>query len=155
MSEDRFPVWTFPVKDNAYKPVDGDTIKLHLDHGFGYTRWVSLRLKGLNAPESRTRNKLEKKAGLLVKECFYKLIEVELQGRKNGQLYASTEEKPKYAGRIIGRLWIDDMCVNDWLLDLDLAKPYMGGKRGFTKDELNLCIRNAEEVLADINEDLA
>ena len=47
--------------------VDGDTIDVILDLGFDIHLRARVRFAGINAPESRTRNPVEKQAGLAAK----------------------------------------------------------------------------------------
>lgn len=141
----------FPLKANEYEVIDGDTVKVMLDRGFNDYKWVSLRFLGLNAPESRTRRTLEKQAGLLVKEIVLKWIEA----RKGVQLFATSEEKPKFAGRAIGKLWgtsEDEDCLNDFLLNLGVVKAYEGGARNFTDEELGSIISKATIYLTSLIE---
>ena len=53
------------------KVVDGDTIDVILDMGFDIMYKQRVRLFGIDTPESRTRDKVEKKYGLKSKS-FYK-----------------------------------------------------------------------------------
>ena len=49
--------------------VDGDTVDIDIDLGFGV--WLHkerVRIYGIDTPESRTRDKVEKRFGLLAKE---------------------------------------------------------------------------------------
>ena len=55
--------------------VDGDTIDAHIDLGFDVHVKKRIRLAGINAPESRTRNKIEKKLGLAAKERLIQILE--------------------------------------------------------------------------------
>lgn len=112
--------------------VDGDTIDAEIDLGFDIKVTKRIRLGGINAPESRTRNKVEKKLGLAAKE---RLIEI-MDGAANCFELESTE-LGKF-GRVIGRLHIDKIagkdvitkvCVNDCLVKEGHAVEYDGGKR--------------------------
>ena len=47
--------------------IDGDTIDVLCDLGYGVKMELRLRLVGINTPESRTRNKAEKVMGLAAK----------------------------------------------------------------------------------------
>jgi micrococcal nuclease len=47
--------------------VDGDTVRLLVDLGFKVKLEVDARLYGLNTPESRSKDKAEKKRGLAAK----------------------------------------------------------------------------------------
>ena len=112
--------------------VDGDTVDAMIDLGFDITIKKRIRLGGINAPESRTRNLAEKKAGLAAKERLKELLEgsaneFELESTKLG----------KY-GRVIGRLHVSKLagkdtitqvCVNDKLVEEGYAVEYDGGKR--------------------------
>jgi len=112
--------------------VDGDTIDAEIDLGFDIKVSKRIRLAGINAPESRTRNKVEKKLGLAAKE---KLIEI-LEGAANC-FELESQELGKY-GRVLGKLHIDriagkdvitKVCINDELVKLGYATKYDGGKR--------------------------
>ena len=59
--------------------VDGDTIDALVDLGFDIQKSIRIRLVGMNAPESRTRDLEEKKLGLAAKA---RLIEI-LQSNEN------------------------------------------------------------------------
>jgi micrococcal nuclease len=51
------------------KVIDGDTIDVDIDLGFGVTLSNQrLRLYGINTPETRTRDLEEKRRGLIAKE---------------------------------------------------------------------------------------
>ena len=50
------------------KVIDGDTIDIILDMGFDIMYKQRVRLFGIDTPESRTRDKVEKKYGLLAKQ---------------------------------------------------------------------------------------
>ena len=112
--------------------VDGDTIDAEIDLGFDVKIKKRIRLAGINARESRTRNKVEKKLGLAAKE---RLIEM-LDGAAN-HFELESQELGKY-GRVLGRLLIDKIagkdvitkvCVNDCLVKEGHAVEYNGGKR--------------------------
>ena len=112
--------------------VDGDTIDAEIDLGFDIKVTKRIRLGGINAPESRTRNKVEKKLGLAAKERLKEMLEgaancFELESKELGKF-----------GRVIGKLHIDKIagkdvitkvCVNDCLVKEGHAVEYDGGKR--------------------------
>ena len=112
--------------------VDGDTIDAIIDLGFDVQVKKRIRLSGINAPESRTRNKVEKKLGLAAKE---RLIDI-LDGAAN-VFEIESKELGKY-GRVLGRLYINKLagkdvltqvCINDMLVKEGHATEYDGGKR--------------------------
>ena len=92
------------------KVVDGDTIDADIDLGFGVKIKKRIRLAGINAPESRTRNLVEKKLGLAAKD---RLIEM-LDGAANCFELESTE-LGKY-GRVLGRLHIVLISTNSIII---------------------------------------
>ena len=112
--------------------VDGDTIDAEIDLGFDIKVTKRIRLGGINAPESRTRNKVEKKLGLAAKERLKEILDgaancFELESKELGKF-----------GRVIGRLHVDKIagkdvitkvCVNDCLVKEGYAVEYDGGKR--------------------------
>ena len=112
--------------------VDGDTVDAIIDLGFDIQVKKRIRLAGINAPESRTRNKVEKKLGLAAKE---RLIEI-LDGVAN-VFEIESKELGKY-GRVLGKLYINKLagkdvltqvCINEILVTEGHATEYDGGKR--------------------------
>ena len=112
--------------------VDGDTVDAIIDLGFDVHVKKRIRLAGINAPESRTRNKVEKKLGIAAKE---RLIDM-LEGAAN-VFELESQELGKY-GRVLGRLHINKLagketltqvCINDCLVKEGHAVEYDGGKR--------------------------
>ena len=112
--------------------VDGDTIDAMIDLGFGVFVKKRIRLAGINAPESRTRNLVEKKLGLAAKERLKEMLE----GAANC-FELESSELGKY-GRVLGKLHINKLagkdtltqvCINDCLVKEGYAVEYDGGKR--------------------------
>ena len=65
----------FEYNFKLVKVVDGDTVDIDIDLGFGV--WLKdqrIRLMGIDTPESRTRDDEEKKFGLLAKEEVIKYL---------------------------------------------------------------------------------
>lgn len=107
--------------------VDGDTIDVMIDQGFGNFTKKRIRLYGLNAPESRTRDKAEKKRGLAAKKFVQDWVDADdlfhVQTFKDG--------RGKY-GRILGilkRPFSREWSLNRRLLSAGHAVKYFGGKR--------------------------
>jgi len=60
----------YEYKAKLDRVIDGDTIDCHIDLGFNVTLKERVRLKGIDTPETRTRDLEEKKRGLRPKnEC--------------------------------------------------------------------------------------
>ena len=106
--------------------VDGDTIDVTLDLGFDISYRGRVRFHGINAPESRTRDAVEKEAGLAAKRYVEDWV-----GALDQKVIIQTtlDDRGKF-GRILGRLLNEDgECLNDEMVSLGDAKPYFGGKR--------------------------
>jgi len=114
----------YEYKCTVLRVVDGDTIDVMVDLGF--ETWVKkrVRLFGIDCPETRTRDRKEKKAGLKAKDFTEKMI-VEF----NNQCRIKSKGIGKF-GRIIGEVFFDKSseeiyCLNDMLLDNGHAVPYL------------------------------
>jgi micrococcal nuclease len=57
----------YQYKAKLDRVVDGDTVDAMIDCGFSTFKKERIRLHGIDAPESRTRDKAEKKRGLAAK----------------------------------------------------------------------------------------
>ena len=116
----------FHYKATVDRVIDGDTIDVTLDLGFDISYRGRIRFQGINAPESRTRDAVEKQAGLAAK----RYVEDWTKGLENRVIIqTSLDDRGKY-GRILGRILNDEgECLNDEMVSLGHAKPYDGGKR--------------------------
>ena len=116
----------FHYKAAVDRIVDGDTIDVTLDLGFDIRLKSRIRFHGINAPESRTKDPVEKEAGLAAKRYVDDWI-----AAQEGQVIIQTtlDDRGKY-GRILGRILNDEGdCLNDEMVSLGHAVPYFGGKR--------------------------
>jgi len=116
------------------KVVDGDTIDVIIDLGFDIMYKSRVRLFGIDTPESRTRDLVEKKYGLLSKE----FLKTQL---KEGKIVIKThkdEETGKF-GRILGEIFVDGVNVNQLMCDEGHAVLYEGQNKSDIED---LHIRN-------------
>lgn len=114
----------YTYRGKLKRVVDGDTIDVYIDLGFDIHYFSRVRLAGINAPESRTRNLEEKKAGLAAKEY----VEQWFDKLGNEFIIKTTkEEKGKY-GRVLGTITDlkDQRCLNMDLVDNGLARLYDG-----------------------------
>ena len=116
----------FHYKATVERVVDGDTIDVVLDLGFDISYRGRIRFQGINAPESRTRDAVEKQAGLAAK----RYVEDWINGHEQRVIIqTSLDDRGKF-GRILGRILNDEgECLNDELVSLGHATPYDGGKR--------------------------
>jgi micrococcal nuclease len=99
--------------------IDGDTVDLDIDLGFGITLSHRVRLKGVNTAETRTLNLEEKQAGINAR------LWLEKELSKKGEWVIETTKEDKY-GRILGTLYLvgEPVTVNEKMLNEGIAKPY-------------------------------
>jgi|TARA_R110000824_G_scaffold52052_5_gene144679 endonuclease YncB( thermonuclease family) len=120
-------MYDYKIKRGSITVVDGDTIRCVLDLGFSILHKATIRLAGINCPETRTRNLVEKELGKKAKSRMKELVkgkEIELHCAK---------EKGKF-GRVIGILWVCDSPtvkrnLNRQMISEGHAREYTGGKR--------------------------
>ena len=108
--------------------VDGDTIDVTVDLGFDIHHSARVRMMGIDTPESRTRNKEEKKLGLASKARLKEM----LSGKKI-KIETSKEGKGKF-GRILADVIAVDkegneVNCNQQLIEEGHARPYFGGSK--------------------------
>jgi len=122
-------MYTYKIKLD--RVVDGDTVDALVDLGFNTWKKVRIRMVGMNAPESRTRDLEEKARGLAAKDRVKQLLE----GCEN--ITVKSHGVGKY-GRCLGELFIDKVdgqekltleSVNELLIKEGHAVEYHGGKR--------------------------
>ena len=114
----------YKVKE-VIKIVDGDTVDLLIDLGFETYRKTRVRMSGINAWESRTKNLKEKELGLAAKDRRRELCE---QAMEKESLKILSTKKEKY-GRYLGVLYGNGKNINDLLVSEGHAHLYAGGKR--------------------------
>ena len=115
----------FEYNATVTKVVDGDTIDAMVDLGFGTWKKVRIRMHGINAPESRTRDLEEKKKGLAAKA---RLIEMLEENEKHFILISHGVGK---FGRCLGEIYIKghNTSLNKQLISEGHGTEYFGGKR--------------------------
>jgi len=118
----------YEYKCNIIKVVDGDTVDVDIDLGFGV--WLKderVRIMGIDTPESRTKDKVEKKFGLASKAKLKSLLGktgiLKTQVNKNGE-----DMKGKF-GRILGDFQVGVTTVSKILCEEGYAVPYFGGSK--------------------------
>ena len=111
--------------------IDGDSLHGILDLGFNVSYKSSIRLYGIDTPESRTRDRDEKIRGLLAKDFLKDTIE---NGKK---IVIKTELKDSRGkfGRVLGTIWVDGVNVNNALIANHLAVAYFGQSKKEIEDE--------------------
>jgi micrococcal nuclease len=106
------------------KVVDGDTIDVVIDLGFDIMFSSRVRLAGIDTPESRTTDKVEKALGLESKEYLKK----NLKDAKPIVIKTEKMNSSEKYGRILGWLYInnDSESINDKMINDGYAWGYLG-----------------------------
>ena len=121
------------------KVVDGDTIDVVIDLGFDIMYKSRVRLFGIDTPESRTRDKVEKKYGLLAKQF--------LKDHLKGKIVIKTHkdnETGKF-GRILGEIFVNGININELMCKKGHAVEYHGQSKDLIED-LHIRNRNLHKV---------
>ena len=105
--------------------IDGDTVVVLVDLGFDMHSKQTVRLYGINTPECRTRDKVEKAAGLKAKARLKAML-ADTRGRV--VIKTRLDGKGKF-GRVLGVLYANDVDLNRQLVLEGHAKRYLGGSR--------------------------
>jgi micrococcal nuclease len=122
----------YDYKAKVVKVVDGDTIDVEIDLGFDIRIDQRCRLYGVDTPETRTRNKKEKEAGLKSKQ----FVKDQLSSK---DILIRSEEYGKF-GRPLAIIFYENdagvmVNLNKTLISNKLAKEYFGGKKeGWPED---------------------
>ena len=127
----------YEYKCKIVKVIDGDTTDVDIDLGFGvWLKKQRIRFYGIDTPESRTSDKVEKIYGLMAKEVVLSYLPVgstqTLRTRQDG--------KVKY-GRILGEFLIHDaktdaqITLNDFMIREHYAVAYFGQSKEEIEDE--------------------
>lgn len=119
----------YEYRCKVLKVIDGDTVDIDIDLGFGtWIRNERVRIMGIDTPESRTSNDIEKKFGLAAKSRLQELLGetaiLKTQVNKKGE-----DMKGKF-GRILGNFATEDgrSCA-DILCEEGHAVAYFGGAK--------------------------
>ena len=141
----------YEYRATVIKVVDGDTVDVDIDLGFGIVLSDErVRIAGIDTPESRTRDKEEKKFGLAakarVKQLLGKTCVLKTQINKDGE-----DMKGKF-GRILGDFSVYDSATDRWsmltkiLVSEGHAVPY----HGQNKDDIQKAhLANRVKLLED------
>ena len=142
------------------KVIDGDTVDVDIDLGFGvWLKKERVRVNGIDTPESRTRDKEEKKFGLISKNRVKQLLPVGSTQILKTESDRNGEDKKGKFGRILGDfvfnkpvsnddkipiLEIDGVRLSDVLIDEYMAVRY----HGQSKDDIaEQHIKNREVLI--------
>ena len=136
-------MWTYRCK--LRRVVDGDTVDVDIDLGFGIWQMNErVRIMGIDTPESRTRDKIEKKFGLAAKAKLKSLLGpnpvLQTTISKKGE-----DMKGKF-GRVLGDFLVDGKKVTEIMCKAGHAVPYFGGSKADTQKQH---MRNRKRLVAE------
>jgi micrococcal nuclease len=117
----------YEYKCKIKRVVDGDTVDVDIDLGFN--NWMMnqrVRLVGIDAPESRTRDLEEKEFGNAAKQFVEELLPV-----GSDQVMRSYKDNTGKFGRILGDFVFGDTTLTNVMLAEHHAVPY--GKENSTE----------------------
>jgi micrococcal nuclease len=117
----------YEYKCKVLKVVDGDTVDIDIDLGFGV--WMHkerVRMMGIDTPESRTRDKVEKQFGLASKNRLQELLPVGSSQVLKTEIDRSGEDAKGKFGRILGDFLIEEKRATEILIEEGHAVPYHG-----------------------------
>jgi micrococcal nuclease len=106
------------------KVVDGDTIDVEIDLGFDISFSSRVRLAGIDTPESRTTDKMEKALGLEAKAY----VKSQIDSAKTVVIKTEKMDSSEKYGRILGWVFLDGATVslNEKMIQDGHAWGYLG-----------------------------
>ena len=127
----------YEYKAKLLKVIDGDTVDVDIDLGFGiWMKTERVRIMGIDTPESRTRDKVEKKFGLAaktrLKELLGKTCTLKTQINKDGE-----DMKGKF-GRILGDFSVYDTKTDSYknVTEIMIAEHHAVKYQGQAKSDI-------------------
>ncbi|WP_169569260.1 thermonuclease family protein [Sneathiella limimaris] len=123
-----------PYIAEVYYITDGDTFFARVHLWPGLHTDVSIRIKGIDTPESwRPKCDKEETAGKAATEFLMDLFDSPYRGAVLGKPMARVTLKNvnlgKFAGRVLADVYHNDKDVALTILEAGHARPYTGGKR--------------------------
>ena len=123
------------------KIVDGDTIDVDIDLGFDISFSSRVRLAGIDTPESRTTDKMEKALGLEAKAY----LKHEIEAAKSVVIKTEKMDSSEKYGRILGWVFLDGATVslNEKMIKDGYAWGYLGETKVKDFDVLSKARKNS------------
>ena len=143
----------YEYKAKVLRVVDGDTVDVDIDLGFGI--WMHrerVRMMGIDTPESRTRDKVEKAFGLASKARLKELLPIGSLTVLKTVIDKSGEDKKGKFGRILGDFIIpdDDTLSTTMVTTIMINEGYAVAYHGQNKDEVEKAhLNNRERLLKE------
>ena len=129
----------YEYRCKVLKIVDGDTVDVDIDLGFGIMlKNERVRVMGIDTPESRTRDKVEKQFGLAAKKRLKEMLDNKSGPILKTQINKKGEDMKGKFGRILGDFTVYHAPTDSWRMITEImveeghAVAYFGG----SKDEV-------------------
>lgn len=103
-------MYKYKVK-SVIRTIDGDTIEIIVDLGFNIFTQATIRLWGINCPETRTRDPEEKAKGILAKQ----FTQTHLEDALRIEIHTLKDKTGSFS-RMLGIIIIDNVDLNQLLL---------------------------------------
>ena len=136
----------YEYKCKILRVVDGDTVNVDIDLGFGM--WMHkerVRMMGIDTPESRTRDSVEKQFGLASKDKLKSLLPIGSMQILKTEIDKSGEDAKGKFGRILGDFLIEGKRASEILIEEGFAVAY----HGQSKDDIEaMHLSNRERLIA-------
>lgn len=143
----------YEYRVKVLKIVDGDTVDVDIDLGFGIVlKDERVRLMGIDTPESRTRDKVEKQFGLAAKNRVKQLLSGKSGPILKTQINKKGEDMKGKFGRILGDFDVYCPTTDGWrpvtivMAEEGHCVPYFGGSKGDTEAAH---LKNREKLLSE------
>lgn len=107
----------YTYKAKCIRVIDGDTIVAEVDLGFDTFKKVKVRLMGIDAPETRTRDLEEKKRGIAAKEYLEDVFATSKE-------FTLVSNKVDKYGRCLGTIFVGEININEEMIESGMAVVY-------------------------------
>lgn len=111
-----------PIPAMVERVIDGDTIRVRVQAWIDVEVSVSVRLRGIDAPELRARCEAERAGAEAARDFVTALL-------GQGAVTLHAVSRGKYSGRVIADVTVDGVDLAAALLAAGHARPYDGGAR--------------------------
>jgi micrococcal nuclease len=112
-----------PVRASLVRVIDGDTVEADVHVWPGHTVRVSVRLRGIDAPELRSRCEAEKAVALQARDVLAGLL-------VSGAFHIRNVDGDKFFGRVVADIETPEgEVIADRLLNAGIVRPYDGKAR--------------------------
>ena len=143
----------YEYRCKVLKIVDGDTVDVDIDLGFGIVlKSERVRIMGIDTPESRTSDKVEKQFGLAAKKRLKEMLDNKSGPILKTQINKKGEDMKGKFGRILGDFSVYHAPTDAWRMATEIlieeghAVAYFGG----SKEEIQMKhMANREKLLRE------